>query len=137
MPILLEELKQKYGLQFTTTVLSVSPSPHPNPEISILTPTHSDLKTKEQKKEWFLRLNPNGKIPLLIDNTRSPPFPVFETSNILLYLAESYDPGFNFHFSDALERSQALQWLFFWHGSGGPYLGQTYLLKNVVPEKVP
>src|SRR6266511_5348907 len=41
---------------------------------------NSNISTNEQKKEWFLRLNPNGRIPVLVDNTKSPPFPVMETS---------------------------------------------------------
>lgn len=75
--------------------------------------------TNEQKKDWFLRLNPNGRIPVLVDNTQSPPFPVMETSAELLYLLKFADKDDVFGFKDELERSQALQWLFFWHGSGG------------------
>ena len=46
--ILLEELAAVYGTPFTTTLINIS--------------------TNEQKKEWFLRLNPNGRIPTLIDH---------------------------------------------------------------------
>ena len=77
--------------------------------------------TNEQKKDWFLRLDPNGRIPILIDHTQSPPFPVMETSAELLYLLKFADKNDVFGFKDELERSQALQWLFFWHGSGAPY----------------
>ena len=79
----------------------------------------SNIMTNEQKKDWFLRLNPNGRIPVLVDNTQSPPFPVMETSAELLYLLKFADKDDVFGFKDELERSQALQWLFFWHGSGG------------------
>jgi len=74
--------------------------------------------TNEQKKDWFLRLDPNGRIPVLLDHTKSPPFPVMETSAELLYLLKDKDKDDVFGFKDELERSQALQWLFFWHGSG-------------------
>ena len=81
----------------------------------------SNIMTNEQKKDWFLRLDPNGRIPILIDHTQSPPFPVMETSAELLYLLKFADKNDVFGFKDELERSQALQWLFFWHGSGAPY----------------
>ena len=80
-----------------------------------------------QKSDWFLRLNPNGRIPVLVDNTSASgdvPFPVMETSAELLYLEKKFDKNDVFGFKDELERSQALQWLFFWHGSGAPYQGQ-------------
>lgn len=76
--------------------------------------TSSDIMTNEQKKDWFLRLDPNGRIPVLLDHTQSPPFPVMETSAELLYLLKFADKDDVFCFKDELERSQALQWLFFW-----------------------
>ncbi|PYH66416.1 glutathione S-transferase family protein [Aspergillus vadensis CBS 113365] len=101
--ILLEELRDKYGLQWTTTLI--------------------DLDTDEQKQPWFLALNPNGKIPLLIDtnnNNSSTPITVMESSAILIYLVETYDPNHHFSFSSAVDKSQLLQWLFFWSASGQP-----------------
>ena len=80
----------------------------------------SNIMTNDQKKDWFLRLDPNGRIPILVDHTHSPPFPVMETSAELLYLLKFADKDDVFGFKDELERSQALQWLFFWHGSGAP-----------------
>jgi glutathione S-transferase len=58
-----------------------------------------------------------GRIPVIVDNTKTPAFPVMETSAELLYLLEEYDKDDVFGFKDELERSQCLQWLFFWHGS--------------------
>jgi glutathione S-transferase len=52
-----------------------------------------------------------------MDNTKSPPFAVMETSAIMLYLLKEYDSKDAFGFKDDLERNQCLQWLFFWHGS--------------------
>ncbi|KAF2863497.1 glutathione S-transferase [Piedraia hortae CBS 480.64] len=115
--IMLEELKAVYGTEFTTTVINIM--------------------TNEQKKDWFLRLDPNGRIPVLVDNTTRPPFPVMETSAEMLYLLKKYDQKDEFGFKDDLERSQALQWTFFWHGSGAPYQGQVYHFRNVSPEKIP
>lgn len=115
--IFLEELKDVYDTEWTTSLINIS--------------------TNEQKKEWFLRLNPNGRIPVLIDNTQSPPFPVHETSAEILYLEKHADKNNVFGFSDDLERNQALQWLFFWHGSGAPYQGQVHHFSKAAPEKIP
>lgn len=101
--ILLEELADAYGTQWTTTLI--------------------DIMTNDQKKEWFLRLNPNGRIPVLVDNNQSPPFTVHETSAELLYLLKFADKEDRFGFKDDLERNQCLQWVMFWHGSGAPYQG--------------
>jgi glutathione S-transferase len=85
---------------------------------------HQNIGTNEQKKDWFLRLDPNGRIPILVDNSVEPTFTVHETSAELLYLEKKYDKDNKFGFKDDLERNEALQWLFFWHGSGAPYQGQ-------------
>jgi glutathione S-transferase len=95
--IMLEELGAKYGTEWTTTVINIM--------------------TNEQKKEWFLRLNPNGRIPTLVDNTKTPPVPVIETSAQLLYLLKFFDKDDEFGFKDELERINALEWMFFWHVS--------------------
>ena len=117
--ILLEELAEAYGpgVSWGTTLINIA--------------------TNEQKKEWFLRLNPNGRIPVLVDNAKSPPFPVFETSAQLLYLAAHHDPDTRFGFTDPLEYSELLQWLFFYHGGGAPYFGQINHFSRVAPEKIP
>jgi glutathione S-transferase len=114
--IFLEELAEAYGLEWTTTLINIS--------------------TNVQKSEWFLRLNPNGRIPVLIDNSQSAPFAVHETSAEILYLEKFADKEDKFGFKDDLERSEALQWLFFWHGSGAPYQGQTNHFLRAAPEKI-
>ena len=93
--------------------------------------------TNDQKKDWFLRLDPNGRIPILLDHNQSPPFPVMETSAELLYLLKEYDNKDVFGFKDEFERSEALQWLFFWHGSGAPYQGQVNHFAKFAKEKIP
>lgn len=60
-----------------------------------------------------------------------------ETSAELLYLLKFYDPNDEFGFKDELERSEALQWLFFWHGSGAPYFGQLGHFAKFAKEKIP
>lgn len=59
----------------------------------------------------------SGRIPVLVDNTKTPPFPVMETSAELLYLLKEFDTQDAFGFKDEYERNECLQWLFFWHGS--------------------
>ncbi|KAK5046558.1 hypothetical protein LTR16_011249, partial [Cryomyces antarcticus] len=93
--------------------------------------------TNEQKKDWFLKLDPNGRIPVLVDNTQSPPFCVMETSAELLYLLKFADKDDKFGFKDELERNEALQWLFFWHGSGAPYQGQLNHFGKFAKDKIP
>ncbi|KAI9805287.1 MAG: hypothetical protein M1833_005740 [Piccolia ochrophora] len=115
--ILLEELKDVYGTEWTTTLINI--------------------QTNEQKKDWFLRLDPNGRIPILIDNTASPPFPVMETSAELLYLLKFADKTDKFGFKDEMERSECLQWLFFFHGSVAPYQGQLNHFNKFAKEKIP
>ena len=73
----------------------------------------------------------------IIDNTQSLPFVVMETSAELLYLLKEEDKDDKFGFRDELERSQALQWLFNWHGSGAPYQGQTGHFVRFAKEKIP
>ncbi|THW32506.1 hypothetical protein D6D22_09595 [Aureobasidium pullulans] len=114
--IMLEELAAVYGTTWTTTLI--------------------DISTNEQKKDWYLRLNPNGRIPTIVDNTKDRPFPVMETSAELLYLVKKFDKDGLFTFDDELEYSQMLQWLFFWHGSGAPYQGQLGFFSRAA-EKVP
>lgn len=79
----------------------------------------------------------SGRIPVLVDNTQSPPFAVMETSAELLYLLKFADKNDVFGFKDELERNECLQWLFFWHGSGAPYQGQTNHFYRAAKEKMP
>ena len=68
------------------------------------------------QEPWYLKINPNGLgIPALIDRIRDN-FAVFETSAILLYLADHYDKDFQFSFDpvkEPNEYSEVLQWIFF------------------------
>jgi glutathione S-transferase len=97
--------------------------------------TSIDLGADEQKSPSFLRTNPNGRIPAIIDHTRNS-FPVFESGAIFLYLAEHYDKSFAFHFQDADERSEMLQWLFFQNAGVGPMQGQSNHFVRYAPEKI-
>lgn len=73
----------------------------------------------------------------MVDNSQSPPFTVHETSAELFYLLKFADKQDKFGFADDLERNQALQWTFFWHGSGALYQGQVNHFTRAAPEKIP
>lgn len=85
----------------------------------LITSPHSvlkiDISTNVQKEPWFIKLNPNGRIPTLVDRKRNN-FVVFETAAILLYLQQHYDKDKKFGFDPATQAddySVELQWIFF------------------------
>lgn len=67
----------------------------------------------------FVKINPNSKIPALLDRSKSPPIPIFESGSILLYLAEKFDA---FLPKDIATRTETMNWLF-WQMGSAPYLG--------------
>lgn len=92
--------------------------------------TPISLTNQEQKTPEFLRLNPNGKIPALVDDG----FAVFESGAILLYLAEKFG---RFIPADVQGRSRAIQWVM-WQVAGlGPMMGQATVFNRYFPEKLP
>ncbi len=84
-----------------------------------------NLSELDQKSESFLALNPNGRIPAIVDSNKHDengnPQTVFESGAILLYLAEEY--GGLLGESDK-DRVRSLEWLFFQMGGVGPMFGQ-------------
>lgn len=73
----------------------------------------------DQFSSGFVEVNPNSKIPALIDTSVNPPLRVFESGSILLYLAEKFDA---FIPKDLAGRTECLNWLF-WQMGAGPILG--------------
>ncbi len=92
-----------------------------------------DLLKGEQKQDWYLRLNPNGRIPAIVDRGNDD-FAVFESGAILVYLAERsgrllpHDPK---------GRSRVLQWLMFQMSGIGPMMGQANVFLRSAPDKIP
>ncbi|GAA5999727.1 uncharacterized protein JCM10292_003720 [Rhodotorula paludigena] len=92
----------------------------------------------EQKSDWFEAINPNGRIPALLDNREGKkPINVWESASMLLYLAKTYDTGFNFHFQDEDLQTELLNWIFFIQGGVGPMQGQANHFFRYAPEKIP
>ncbi|MDR8522720.1 glutathione-dependent disulfide-bond oxidoreductase [Shewanella fidelis] len=73
----------------------------------------------DQFGSGFVDINPNSKIPALLDNSTNKPIRVFESGNILLYLAEKFG-----HFlpTEISAKTEVMNWLFWLQGSA-PYLG--------------
>jgi glutathione S-transferase len=68
------------------------------------------FEKNEQKEPWFLKINPNGKIPAITDHSRGD-FNVFESGAIMIYLCEHYDHEGRLLPKDPDLRSQVLQWV--------------------------
>ena len=91
-----------------------------------------ELSTNVQKEPWFLAINPNGRIPAIIDRSFGD-FVVFESGAILLYLAEKTGKLMP---SDVRGRSLVTQWLMFQMGGVGPMMGQANVFYRYFPEKI-
>ncbi|MGR8919845.1 MAG: glutathione S-transferase family protein [Gammaproteobacteria bacterium] len=90
------------------------------------------LKDMTQKEPWFLALNPNGRIPVIVD-TDNDDFAVFETGAIMVYLAEMSGRLLP---TDRKGRSRVMQWLMFQMGGIGPMMGQANVFYRYMPEKI-
>ncbi len=92
-----------------------------------------DLSAQEHKEPWFLRINPNGKIPAIVDNERNG-LAVFESGAIIIYLAEKSG---KFLSPEPELRTVCFQWLIFQVSAVGPMQGQLNVFSKYAPEKIP
>lgn len=90
-----------------------------------------DLLSGEQRNPEFVALNPNGKIPVLVDRVAQ--FTIFESGAILIWLAELTGQLLP---SALKQRSEALQWLMFQMGGIGPMMGQANVFHRYFPERI-
>lgn len=92
-----------------------------------------DLMKGEQKRPEFLKINPNGRIPAIVD-TDEKDLAVFESGAILIYLAEKTSRLLAW---DTATRARTLSWLMFQMGGIGPMMGQANVFYRYLPEKIP
>jgi len=94
-----------------------------------------NLTKEEQLKPEFLEINPNGKIPAIVDHdVPGGPLAVFESGAILIHLAEKTG---KFLPKDVRPRSQVMQWLMYQMSQVGPMIGQAGHFANQAPERIP
>ena len=92
-----------------------------------------NLMKGEQKTPEFLAMNPNGRIPVIVDREEDGHV-VFESGAIMIYLAEKTGM---FLPRDAKRKSQVIQWLMFQRGGIGPMMGQANVFHRYLEEKIP
>ncbi|GJJ11100.1 hypothetical protein Clacol_005331 [Clathrus columnatus] len=93
------------------------------------------LEDREQKSDWYLKINPNGRLPALIDHSKGD-FAIWESSAILLYIAQHFDTERKISYDPVSEPklySEQLQWLFFVDGGIAPIVH----FMRFAPEEVP
>jgi glutathione S-transferase/GST-like protein len=92
-----------------------------------------DFEKREQKEPWYLKINPNGRIPTIVDHANGS-FAVFESGALMIYLAEKAGKLLP---ADVKGRSLVIQWLMFQMGSIGPMMGQANVFYRYAPERIP
>lgn len=97
------------------------------------TPHFLKLGENDQKKPEFTAINPNGRIPAIVDRDADD-FAVFESGAILIYLAERTG---RFLPADPKARSVTIQWLMWQMGGLGPMMGQLNVFARYFPKKIP
>ncbi len=88
------------------------------------------LSERKQHEEWFYQMNPNGRIPVIVDHDLED-LTIFETGAIMLYLAEKSG---KFMPSNFKRRYAAMQWLMFQMSGIGPMQGQAVAFERYFPE---
>lgn len=98
-----------------------------------------EISKNVQKEPWFLEINPNGRIPAIVDKTAKsgPPQRIFEGGSILLYLTARYDPSHILSFPyDTPQYWETVEWLTWMQSGIGPMQGQANHFYRYAPEKI-
>ena len=92
-----------------------------------------DLQAHEQHADWFLKINPNGRIPVL-KKMGEDSIAIFDSNAILVYLAEKFGKLLPYN---EPERTVVFQWLMFQASGIGPMQGQAVVFERYFPESIP
>jgi len=92
-----------------------------------------NLREQEQKNPEFLAMNPNGRIPVIIDRDAND-LVIFESGAIMVYLAEKTRKLMP---ADPAGKAKVMQWLMFQMAGIGPMMGNANVFYRYLPEKVP
>ena len=95
-----------------------------------------DISTDMQFSDEFVAINPNSKIPALVDHNgpNGDRITIFESGAILMYLAEKTGQLMS---KDPIKKAKVLEWLMFQMGGVGPMMGQANVFFRYFPEKIP
>jgi GSH-dependent disulfide-bond oxidoreductase len=94
-----------------------------------------DFSKGEQKQSGFLAINPNGKIPAIVDTegVNGQPISIFESGAILIYLAEKSGKLLS---TEPRQRMETIEWLMFQMAGVGPMFGQLGYFSRSAPVKI-
>ncbi|KAI0910423.1 glutathione S-transferase [Ustulina deusta] len=121
-------------------VYSSGPAPNPYKVAFVLEELglpwkFESLPMPDLKKEPYTNLNPNGRVPTLVDPNTD--MTVWESGAIVDYLIEEYDKDAKLHYTTSKEKSATRSWQYFQVSGQGPYFGQLGWFTNHHAEKLP
>ncbi|KAI4189164.1 MAG: hypothetical protein L6R41_001663 [Letrouitia leprolyta] len=123
-------------------MLTSRPAPGPNPWKVILVLEElgvpyeiKSIRFEDIKKEPFINLNPNGRVPAIEDPNTG--LTLWETGAIILYLIDQYDTEKTLTYDMIPEKFQLIQWLMYQVSGQGPYYGQASWFHVLHTEKLP
>lgn len=95
-----------------------------------------DISSNAQKHPSFLAINPNGRIPAIVDDNFNG-INIWESASVELWLIKNYDKEHKLSFADPVKEAEVLNWVFFAHGGVGPMQGQSNHFFRYAPVKIP
>ncbi|KAH7382283.1 glutathione S-transferase II [Pyrenochaeta sp. MPI-SDFR-AT-0127] len=108
-------------------------------ELELPYKTHKiEISKNTQKEDWFLAINPNGRIPALTDTLNDgQAINLFESGSIMQYLVERYDSDHKISYAKGTkEWYETNNWLFFQNAGVGPMQGQANHFTRYAPEHI-